>query len=258
MRTVVEQPRVSQSVDDAEDRWPRTRDAWDTVLWVLARGPEGAGSPLSESGATLRSFTLDGARSIGLPTVTVLYRYSIVRSRSPRRALCRCQIHRCWTCLTSRSVPPPPPTNDPVGGWNPFRRCPCGTGFNPATPPRINARGRVSRPAQRPHPENAPTGSAAATAGHRVGNRVPNPPKRPKPAELPLATFRRKIGGFMNFTNGATQSEARRNGRRGLQAARSRAQTYGTDCFAMARPMLMRLSAITPRPTQRFMPASPL
>jgi hypothetical protein len=39
---------------------------------------------------------------------------------------------------------------------------------------------------------------------------------------------------------------------------RSRAQTYGTDCFAMARPMLMRLSAITPRPTQRFMPASPL
>jgi hypothetical protein len=72
VRTVVEQPRVSQSVDAAEDRWPRVREAWDTVLWVLARDPEGAGSPLSESGAT-RSFTLDGARSIGLPTVTVLY-----------------------------------------------------------------------------------------------------------------------------------------------------------------------------------------
>jgi hypothetical protein len=28
--------------------------------------------PVTESGAT-RSFTLDGARSIGLPTVTVLY-----------------------------------------------------------------------------------------------------------------------------------------------------------------------------------------
>jgi hypothetical protein len=40
--------------------------------------------------------------------------------------------------------------------------------------------------------------------------------------------------------------------------AGSRAQTYGPDCFAMARPILMRLSAITPRPTQRFMPASPL
>ena len=33
---------------------------------------------------------------------------------------------------------------------------------------------------------------------------------------------------------------------------------YGADCFAMARPMLMRLSAITPSPTQRFMPSSPL
>ena len=78
-----------------------------------------------------------------------------------------------------------------------------------------------------------------------------------RPIAMPrLATFRRKIGVSWTLTNGATQSEARRN--RGLQAARSRAQTYGTDCFAMARPMLMRLSAITPRPTQRFMPASPL
>jgi hypothetical protein len=67
-----------------------------------------------------------------------------------------------------------------------------------------------------------------------------------------------KLKVSWTLTNGATQSDARRNGRRGLQAARSRAQTYGTDCFAMARPMLMRLSAITPRPTQRFMPASPL
>src|ERR1700693_3769727 len=29
-------------------------------------------------------------------------------------------------------------------------------------------------------------------------------------------------------------------------------------CWAIARPMLMRLSAITPRPSQRFMPLSPL
>jgi hypothetical protein len=72
VRTVVEQPRVSQAVDDAEDHYPRARDAWDTILWVLARDPEGAGAPVLESGA-IRSFTLDGARSIGLPTVTVLY-----------------------------------------------------------------------------------------------------------------------------------------------------------------------------------------
>jgi hypothetical protein len=72
VRTVVEQPRVSRVLDDAKDRWPRAQDAWDTILWVLARDPEGVGMALTESGAT-QSFTLDGARSIGLPTVTVLY-----------------------------------------------------------------------------------------------------------------------------------------------------------------------------------------
>jgi hypothetical protein len=72
VRTVVEQSRVSRALDDAKDRWRRARDAWDTVLWVIVRDPEGAGMALTESGAT-RSFTLDGARSIGLPTVTVLY-----------------------------------------------------------------------------------------------------------------------------------------------------------------------------------------
>jgi hypothetical protein len=71
--------------------------------------------------------------------------------------------------------------------------------------------------------------------------------------ERPLATFRRKIDGFVDFDR---WRDAKRSPY--LQDARSRAQTYGTDCFAIARPMLMRLSAITPRPTQRFMPASPL
>ncbi len=71
MRTVVEQPRVSRALDDAKARWPRAHDAWDTVLWAIARDPE-TGNPVTESGAT-RAFTLDGARSIGLPTVTVLY-----------------------------------------------------------------------------------------------------------------------------------------------------------------------------------------
>jgi hypothetical protein len=72
VRTVVEQSRVSRVLDDAKDRWQRVQDAWDTALWVLARDPEGAGMAVTESGAT-RSFTLDGARSIELPTVTVLY-----------------------------------------------------------------------------------------------------------------------------------------------------------------------------------------
>jgi hypothetical protein len=72
VRTVIEQPRVSRALDDAKERWARAQDAWDTILWVIAHDPEGAGMALTESGAT-RSFTLDGARSIKLPTVTVLY-----------------------------------------------------------------------------------------------------------------------------------------------------------------------------------------
>ena len=69
--TVVEQPRVSRAIDDAKDRWPRAHDAWETISWTLARDPQ-VGKPLTESGLT-RSFTIDGARSIGMPTVTVLY-----------------------------------------------------------------------------------------------------------------------------------------------------------------------------------------
>ena len=81
MRTVVEQPRVSRALDDAKDRWKRAQDAWDTVLWVIARDAEGAGKALTESGA-IRSFTLDGARSIELPTVIVVYEIGTLKSSS--------------------------------------------------------------------------------------------------------------------------------------------------------------------------------
>src|ERR1700736_3318838 len=37
-----------------------------------------------------------------------------------------------------------------------------------------------------------------------------------------------------------------------------RGSDYGTDFFSIARPMLTRLSPITPSPTQRFIPVSPL
>lgn len=71
MLTIVEEPRVSVAIDAAKQRWSRAKDAWETITWTLAHDPE-VGKPLTESGRT-RSFTIDGARSIGLPTVTVLY-----------------------------------------------------------------------------------------------------------------------------------------------------------------------------------------
>jgi hypothetical protein len=71
LRTVVEQPAVMQKVDDAREKWPRANDAWNAITWVVIRDP-GIGVALTESGKT-RTFVLNGARSIGLPTVTVVY-----------------------------------------------------------------------------------------------------------------------------------------------------------------------------------------
>jgi hypothetical protein len=71
MKTIRQEPEVDSVVDFAAERWTRGRDAWDAVLWGLARDP-GAGSALTTSGRS-RSFTLSGAISIGLPTVTVVY-----------------------------------------------------------------------------------------------------------------------------------------------------------------------------------------
>jgi hypothetical protein len=71
--SVIEDSRVSSAVDDAKMRWPRAEDAWEAVVWVLARDPL-IGKAITESGR-VRSFTFDGARSIGLPTVTVMYEF---------------------------------------------------------------------------------------------------------------------------------------------------------------------------------------
>ena len=71
MYGIIEDSRVSRAVDDASLRWPRANDAWEAITWVIARDPL-IGVAVTESGK-VRSFTFDGAKSIGLPTVTVLY-----------------------------------------------------------------------------------------------------------------------------------------------------------------------------------------
>lgn len=56
-------------------KWDRADDAWQGVTWTLARDPQtGDSTPLTESG-DLRAYTSEGARSIGLPTLTVVYRF---------------------------------------------------------------------------------------------------------------------------------------------------------------------------------------
>lgn len=71
MRTIREEIAVSFALDEAEVRFSRTGYAWEAVTFVLARDPF-EGEPVTESGKT-RSFTLEGAKSIDMPTVTVLY-----------------------------------------------------------------------------------------------------------------------------------------------------------------------------------------
>jgi hypothetical protein len=71
MLTIVEEAAAKEALDKAREQWPRAQDAWDAITWTLAHDP-GFGTPLRESGA-LRTAVVEGARSIGLPTLQVIY-----------------------------------------------------------------------------------------------------------------------------------------------------------------------------------------
>lgn len=73
MRDVAEEAHVQHAVDDACERWSRAADAWDALLWALARDATLLGTALNEGGSR-RAVTLEGARSIDLPTLAAVYR----------------------------------------------------------------------------------------------------------------------------------------------------------------------------------------
>lgn len=72
MLDVREEPSVQKTVDSAYLQWPRADEAWEAVVWAVARDPYGAGPALTESGET-RLMVFDGARSIGMPSVRAVY-----------------------------------------------------------------------------------------------------------------------------------------------------------------------------------------
>lgn len=72
MLTIVTEPSVDDAYEAACLRWPKAHDVWEALTWVLSHDPR-EGKALSESG-DVRAYTLDGARSVGWPTLTVLYR----------------------------------------------------------------------------------------------------------------------------------------------------------------------------------------
>jgi hypothetical protein len=75
MRTIVEQPVAAEALNRAVERWSRAWDSWQAVTWVIMREPDTyLSEALTESGLS-RSFTYDGAKSIDMPTVTVVYEF---------------------------------------------------------------------------------------------------------------------------------------------------------------------------------------
>jgi hypothetical protein len=71
MRTVREDPEVEADVEEACTRWARAQEAWDVILWVLARDPT-CGVPLAEGGQA-RAFVYEGSWAHEMPTIWVMY-----------------------------------------------------------------------------------------------------------------------------------------------------------------------------------------
>ena len=72
MRDIRLEPCCSDAVDDAFGRWKAAERAWEAIEYALSRDPEGAGTPINEPG-TMRFLVYDGARSIDMPDMTVIF-----------------------------------------------------------------------------------------------------------------------------------------------------------------------------------------
>jgi len=71
MRSVRYEPAAQEAADNACEQWLRTDDQINLLEWVISRDPT-KGLALSESG-NIRTLTVQGARSISSPTVTIVY-----------------------------------------------------------------------------------------------------------------------------------------------------------------------------------------
>lgn len=71
MRTVRHEAEADAALGVALERWERADEVWEAALWNIARDPT-IGTAVTESGR-VRALTIQGARSIGWPTLTLLY-----------------------------------------------------------------------------------------------------------------------------------------------------------------------------------------
>jgi hypothetical protein len=71
VRTRRHEPAAAKSFDLACEKWERAEEVWNAMEWNLARDPK-VGHVLSESGS-VRAYLIQGAQSVGWPTLTVIY-----------------------------------------------------------------------------------------------------------------------------------------------------------------------------------------
>lgn len=72
MRTIVEEKWSSDALAQARETWSGADFAWEVVTWFVMRAPED-GDRISMT-APVFGRTVHGAKSIGMPTITILYR----------------------------------------------------------------------------------------------------------------------------------------------------------------------------------------
>jgi hypothetical protein len=71
VRTIRHEARAAEAHDLACEKWERADEVWKAMEWTLSRDPT-AGRAITESG-NVRSYVIQGARSAGWPTLTVIY-----------------------------------------------------------------------------------------------------------------------------------------------------------------------------------------
>lgn len=71
MQGIVYEHQASAAIDTARFFWPRIDDVIETLEWTLLRDPS-AGTALYP-GSPLRVVVFEGAKSVGMPTVTCTF-----------------------------------------------------------------------------------------------------------------------------------------------------------------------------------------
>ena len=74
LKTVVSANEVSATVDAECENFPRLREAWDALEWLLARLADKVGRAPASGDETLRLYVQASDRLAGVPAIWVLYR----------------------------------------------------------------------------------------------------------------------------------------------------------------------------------------